>query len=210
MRQAYSLLPRLKITDLLLEVDSWTNFTSHFTHLKTNDQIDDKNLLLTVILADAINLGLTKMAESSSYTGTTYAKLSWLQAWYIRDETYSAALAELVNVQSRQSFSAWWGDGTTSSSDGQWFVAGGTGQSIGHLNAKYGKDPGVTFYTHISDQYAPFHTKVINAAVRDATHVLDGLLYHESELQIKEHYTDTAGYQYLFIKKSELKCVLSL
>jgi TnpA family transposase len=25
-------------------------------------------------------------------------------------------------------------------------------------------------------QYAPFHTKVINAAVRDATHVLDGLL----------------------------------
>lgn len=194
MRQAYSLLPRLKITDLLLEVDSWTNFTSHFTHLKTNDQIDDKNLLLTVILADAINLGLTKMAESSSYTGTTYAKLSWLQAWYIRDETYSAALAELVNVQSRQSFSAWWGDGTTSSSDGQWFVAGGTGQSIGHLNAKYGKDPGVTFYTHISDQYAPFHTKVINAAVRDATHVLDGLLYHESGLQIKEHYTDTAGF----------------
>jgi TnpA family transposase len=30
--------------------------------------------------------------------------------------------------------------------------------------------------------------------VRDATHVLDGLLYHESELQIEEHYTDTAGF----------------
>jgi TnpA family transposase len=56
------------------------------------------------------------------------------------------------------------------------------------------KEPGVTFYTHISDQYAPFHTKVINAAVRDATHVLDGLLYHESDLHIKEHYTDTAGF----------------
>ena len=50
------------------------------------------------------------------------------------------------------------------------------------------------FYTHISDQYAPFHTKVINATVRDATHVLDGLLYHESDLQIEEHYTDTAGF----------------
>jgi TnpA family transposase len=32
----------------------------------------------------------------------------------------------------------------------------------------------VLFYTHVSDQYAPFHTKVINATVRDATHVLDG------------------------------------
>ena len=62
------------------------------------------------------------------------------------------------------------------------------------MNPKYGNDPGVTFYTHISDQYAPFHTKVINAAVRDATRVLDGLLYHESDLRIEEHYTDTAGF----------------
>jgi len=52
----------------------------------------------------------------------------------------------------------------------------------------------VQFYTHISDQYAPFHTKVINATVRDATHVLDGLLYHESDLRIEEHYTDTASF----------------
>jgi TnpA family transposase len=50
------------------------------------------------------------------------------------------------------------------------------------------------FYTHISDQYAPFHSKVICATVRDATHVLDGLLYHESDLKIEEHYTDTAGF----------------
>ena len=50
------------------------------------------------------------------------------------------------------------------------------------------------FYTHVSDQYAPFHTKVINVTVRDATHVLDGLLYHESDLRIEEHYTDTTGF----------------
>jgi TnpA family transposase len=61
-------------------------------------------------------------------------------------------------------------------------------------NAKYGSEPGVLFYTHLSDQYAPFYTKVINANVRDATHVLDGLLYHESQLRIEEHYTDTAGF----------------
>ena len=30
--------------------------------------------------------------------------------------------------------------------------------------------------------------------VRDATHVLDGLLYNESDLRIEEHYTDTAGF----------------
>lgn len=39
-----------------------------------------------------------------------------------------------------------------------------------------------------------FFTKVINVGVRDATYILDGLLYHESDLQIEEHYTDTAGF----------------
>jgi TnpA family transposase len=45
-----------------------------------------------------------------------------------------------------------------------------------------------------ADQYAPFHTKVISVTVRDATHVLDRLLYHESDLRIEEHYTDTSGF----------------
>jgi TnpA family transposase len=192
MVQAYSRLPHLKITELLLEVEGWTRFTRHFTHLTSGEPAEDRNLLLTALLADAINLGLSKMAESCP--GTSYARLAWLQAWHIRDETYLAALAELVNAQLRHPFAAWLGDGVTSSSDGQNFKAGGRGQAAGQVNLKYGQDPGVQFYTHISDQYAPFHTKVINAAVRDATHVLDGLLYHESDLRIEEHYTDTAGF----------------
>ncbi len=76
--QTAMVLPHVKITELLLEVDEWTGFTRHFTHLKSGDLAKDKNLLLTTIPADAINPGLTKMAESCP--GTTYAKLAWLQA----------------------------------------------------------------------------------------------------------------------------------
>ncbi len=191
--QTSQLLPRIKITELLMDVDDWTGFSRHFTHLKDGAEAKDRTLLLSAILGDAINLGLTKMAESSP--GLTYAKLSRLQARHIRDETYSAALAaELVNHQYRHAFAAHWGDGTTSSSDGQRFRAGGRGESTGHVNPKYGSEPGRLFYTHISDQYAPFSTRVVNVGVRDSTYVLDGLLYHESDLRIEEHYTDTAGF----------------
>jgi TnpA family transposase len=103
-------------------------------------------------------------------------------AWHIREKTYSKALAELVNVQFRHAFAEHWGDGTTSSSDGQLFNVGGKAESTGHINLKYGAEPGRTFYTHFSDQFAPFHAKAINVGVRDATYVLDGLLYHESDL----------------------------
>jgi TnpA family transposase len=188
----YSMLPRIKITDLLLEVNSWVDFTKQFQHLKTGQSVQDTPLLLTAILADAFNLGLEKMADACP--GVTAAKLSYLAAWNVRTETYSKALAELVNFHHQLPFSANWGDGTSSSSDGQRFKAGGHGEGTGYRNAKYGDDPGVLFYTHVSGQYDGYHIKVINGPVRDATYVLDGLLYHESDLRIEEHYTDTAGF----------------
>ena len=135
----------------------------------------DRSMLLTVILADAINLGLAKIAEACP--GTTFHKLDNLRAWHVRDETYSKARAEIVNYQHRLPFAAHWGAGTTSSSNGQYFHVGGQGEHAGQVNARYGSGPGVIFYTHLSDRYAPFHTKVINATVR--AYVLDGLLYHE-------------------------------
>jgi len=190
--EIYGVMPHLKITDLLMEVDQWTDFTRHFVHLREEAPANDRALLMTVLLADAINLGLAKMAEACP--GSTFAKLDTLRNWHIRDETYAQALAELVNALHRSPFASYWGEGKTSSSDGQHYRVGGRGEHTGAVNLRYGAEPGVTFYTHLSDQYAPFHTKVITATVRDATHVLDGLLYHESELRIEEHYTDTLGF----------------
>jgi hypothetical protein len=60
-------------------------------------------------------------------------------------------------------------------------------QSTVHIDPKYDSEPGRLFYTHICEQYAPFHTKVVNVGVRDSTYVLDSLPYHESDLCIEEH-----------------------
>jgi Tn3 transposase DDE domain len=46
------LLPHIKVTELLLEVDEWTGFTRHFTHFKSGDTAKDRILLLAVTLAD--------------------------------------------------------------------------------------------------------------------------------------------------------------
>ncbi|GHO62583.1 hypothetical protein KSC_014750 [Ktedonobacter sp. SOSP1-52] len=39
----------------------------------------------------------------------------------------------------------------------------------------------------------PYHTKVITGTTHEAPHLIDGLLYHETELNIQGHYVDTGG-----------------
>ena len=103
---------------------------------------------------DAARLKITSRRILKKFNYTTpplvsnnppYATFLFLSA--AQAETYSAALAELVNAQSRQPFATWWGEGTTSSSDGQNFKVGNKAESTGHINPKYGSEPGRTFYT---------------------------------------------------------------
>ncbi len=190
-RRLYNLLPRLRITDLLAEVNTWTGLASRFVHLQSGTPPPDEVALMSAILADATNLGLARMARSSGVV--THPRLLWTAQWHIRDETYAGGLACLVEAIHAQPFTGVWGDGETSSSDGQFFRAGGRGEASADHNARYGSEPGVKFYTHVSDRFAPFHTKVIAANASEATYVLDGLLHHETSLDIKEHYTDTGG-----------------
>ena len=170
----YAMLPRIRITDLLSEVARWTLFTDCFTHLRSGETVTDPRILMAGLLADGLNLGLTRMAEAC--TIASLGQLAWVADWHIRDETYALALQRLVDHQQREPLAAIFGGGFASSSDGQFFRASGFGRDAGRLNAHYGDDPGCKFYTHVSDRFAPFYTKVIAATASEALHILDGLL----------------------------------
>ena len=188
----YGVLPRIRITDLLEEVDRWTGFTGCFTHLKTGLPLGERRTLLTALLADGINMGLKRMAEACR--GASFWQLARVVDWHVREETYVQATARLVDAQRALPIALVWGDGTMSSSDGQFFQAGGHGLAPSEVNARYGSEPGVSFYSHLSDQFGAFYSKVIAATAHEAPHILDGLLLHESSLRIEQHTTDTGGF----------------
>jgi len=141
----YGMLPRVKVTELLQEVDGWTKFTDQFVHLRTGLPPEDKEAILSAVLADGINLGLARMADACKTV--SLRRLAWTADWHIRDECYSQALAQVIDVQHDHPFSRHWGEGTTSSSDGQHYRARGRGEASSQVNARYGNDPGVMFYT---------------------------------------------------------------
>jgi TnpA family transposase len=186
----YGMMPNVRITSVLAEVDRWTGFSGAFTHLHSGLPADDQRVVLTAVLAGATNLGLTRMAEACSVA--SYRQLAWTVGWHLREETYRHALAVLVNAQQRQPLAALFGAADVSSSDGQHFLTSGPGEAVGAVNARYGRDASALFYTHLSARQAPYHTATIPPA-GEAAYVIDGLLYHEADLSIATHHTDGGG-----------------
>jgi len=189
--RVYGRLPRVRITDLLGEVDGWTGFAGCFTHLRTGLPTASARTVMTAVLADATNLGLTRMAEAC--TVATYKQLAWTAGWHIREETYGQALARIVDEQQSQPLAAVFGAGRASSSDGQHFPLGGPAEVVGAVNPHKGAGPAISFYTHISDRYAPFHVRTISVAESEAAHVVDGLLHHGAAIDSAVHHADGGG-----------------
>jgi TnpA family transposase len=184
-------MPQIDITDLLAEVNTWTGFAQWFTHLRTGDAVRLTPALLAAILGDATNLGAKRMADASA--GLSERQITWARLFHIRPETYKAALAAIINAHLAHPFAKLWGNGTTSSSDGQFFRAAGRGAKRSDVNAHYSGDPGSKFYTWVSDQHGHFHILPMGATEDEAVYVLDGLYGHETRIEIDEHYVDTGG-----------------
>ena len=181
-------MPRIRITDLLWDVNARTGFLDAFTDLRSGRVHSNPTALLAAILAGATNLGLERMAHASN--GVSHAQLSWASAWYLRSETYADALARIIDAHHALPFSTVWGSASRTSSDGQFFASG---RNAGEINAKYEPDPGLKIYSFLSGRYGSFHSNVIGATAGEAPFVLDGLVGNAAQFDPLVHHVDTGG-----------------
>ena len=177
---------------MLMDVEKATGFTDAFTHLRTGAPCKDRVGLLNVLLAEGLNLGLSKMADATNTHD--YFQLSRLSSWHIESDAINKALDTVIKAQSALPMAQFWGGGVTASSDGQFFPTTRQGEAMNLINAKYGIDPGLKAYSHVSDRFGPFATQNIPATVSEAPYILDGLLMNETGLKVREQYADTGGF----------------
>jgi len=193
-------LSRVRIEDLLQDVDEWCGFTRAFQPLGGYQPRggDPHRSLLATLIAHGTNLGLAAM--SHSVDSLTADALQDTSRWFLRDATLKAANAVLVDHHHGLKLSGVWGDGSRSSSDGQRFAVE-RDSLLGSVYPRYFGyyDQALQVYTHTSDQHSVYATQAISCTPREAGYVLGGILDNETALAIREHTSDTHGFtEHLF------------
>jgi hypothetical protein len=188
-------MPRVRIEDLLQDVDAWCGFSRAFQPLSGYEPRagDTYRPLLATLIAHGTNLGLAAMSQSvDSVTGE---QLQDINRWFLREATLKAANTVLVDHHHRLPLSRVWGDGTRSSSDGQRFAVERDGLLSSFYPRYFGYyDRALSLYTHTADQSSVYATRAISCAPREANYGLDGILENDTILKIREHTTDTGGF----------------
>lgn len=189
--RTYGIVPTTRITDVLSQVERWTGFSSQFGHVSSGLPPADERTFLAALIAEATNLGLSRMAEVCGVASRR--ALLRMQTWHMREETFRAALGCLTDAIHAEPMSAWFGEGWRASADGQAYYLGGAGEASGLVNAHYGRDPIVKIYTTVTDRYAPLHQTVIAGTAGEAIHALDGILGHASGVNPSALHVDGGG-----------------
>ena len=181
---------RVRLPDLLIEVDNALHFTRHLTGTTGERSAEAVCEAVAAVIAYGCNLGPQTMAQITD--GVSYDQIKRVADWSLHDDALRGALADVTNGIAGLNTARVWGEGKTSSSDGQRFLF--PRRTLKRTYSHRMSDYALEFYTFIADNYAPFYSTPIECTERDAGYVLDGHLYHESDLEIDEHYTDTHGY----------------
>ncbi|MDN6125720.1 MAG: Tn3 family transposase [Lactiplantibacillus plantarum] len=189
------LIPKIDLSDLLLEMNQQLQLTHCFTHLNAGEtkmkHVDIS--ILAVLLAEACNIGLSPVAKKTD-RNLKHDRLLYVDHQYLRLDTLSAANHRIIKAHRQLKTAQIWGDGQMASADGIRYVT--PQRSLySRSNPKYfGRGRGITFYNFVSDQYIGFHGMVVAGTLRDSLYLLEGFLNQTSDLEPQQIMTDTAGY----------------
>jgi len=199
-QQDVSLFPSeafVPMSEVLATVDQITNFLEEFRHLQTlyRKSRPDKSVFFAGITAFGCNLGLQAMAKAALPISSSH--LENTANWYFSLKNINKANDTIANFTSRLPLANLHrkkeGELRTSS-DGQKIKVISENTIYATYSTKYfNKGKGVAAYSFVDERYIPFYSVVIDASIREATYVLDGLL-HNDAIKSTIHTTDTHGF----------------
>jgi len=179
-------ISQVSIADVLQFAQRHCDFMSSFTHIKPYDAKDtlDHTGVMACIIANATNLGIYKMAESSDLD---YHRMYSQMKNFLRIETLKEANDKVANAIADLPIFRYWDihdDYIHGSVDGQKFETRLHTFIARYSNKYFGVNKGVVAYT-LCANHIPVNAKIISANQHESHYLFDILFNNSSDIDVK-------------------------
>lgn len=186
--------PVTNLLDMLKEVDLRIGFTNHFQSTGMREILSRRDIqrrLLMIVFGLGTNTGLKPLANSKTSVDS-YMDLIYAKRKFINKENLRSAIASVVNDILKIRREDVWGEVTTScAADSRKFGAWDQ-NLVTEWHARYG-GRGVMIYWHVERNSMCVYSQVKKCSSSEVAAMIEGLLRHCSNVDIKKSYVDSHG-----------------
>lgn len=182
-------LGEINIIDLLVETTQWLDLGKKFGPLSGHQRKvrDYQKRLVATLFCYGCNLGPTQTARSIKEISRK--QVAYLNLSHTREKDLVEATESVINAYNEYQLPGYWGDGKTASVDGTRFDMYEQ-NLMSEYHLRYASYGGIGYYL-VSDKYIALFSRFIPCGVREALHLIDGILENTSDIQPDTIHGDT-------------------
>jgi len=185
--------PSTSLLDMLKEVELRLGITDDFETLATREALPADVLrrrLLLSVFALGTNTGIRRIAANHADLDTE-SDLHYVRRRYLTTTNLRRAITTIVNATHAARHDHLWGDVTTTASDSTKFGAWDQ-NLLTEWHARY-KGPGVMIYWHVDRKALCVYSQLKSCSSSEVAAMIEGLLRHQSNMEVDGNYVDTHG-----------------
>jgi len=185
----------LDLLAVLKDADHLSDFAAQLTSVASREITDPETARRRKLLVSfglGSNIGIKRIAEATDgHPADTEAALRRFRRLYFNRGALRRAIIEVVNKTLEVRDTMLWGEGTTCTSDSKQFGSWNSNLMTEWHN-RYG-GPGVMVYWHVERKQLCIHSQLTTCSASEIAAMLQGLLHHDTDVEIEANVTDTHG-----------------
>lgn len=185
--------PMTNLLDVLKEVDFRTGFTNSFPTSAARQSLPADEVsrrLLLALYGLGTNIGLKAIAAGPH--NVTYKELLYIRQRFVHTHALRAATVAIADATHRIRAADIWGNGSSSCASDSTQLASWDQNLMTEWHQRYG-GRGVMIYWHVDTKATCIHSQLKQVSSSEVASMIEGVLHHDTELEIDRQFVDTHG-----------------
>lgn len=185
--------PSTSLLDILKETELRLGICDQFETTATREALPTELLrrrLLLALFAVGTNAGIRRVSSSEPGTDTE-SDLHYIRRRYLTPANLRKAITTVVNATHAARHEHHWGHVTTTASDSTKFGAWDQ-NLLTEWHTRY-RGPGVMIYWHVDRKSLCVYSQLKSCSSSEVAAMIEGLLRHQTDVEIEGNYVDTHG-----------------